>query len=217
MFDKITKFQEIRILYALVSHANAEGKIDFEKENIAEVLDAILSNGNHLSSILYELDEAGIIEYAEIGEDGFNPIIFGSINSHTLNYLSGLIESTEKEHKELEAKITEILSFNPKQLTSQIEETKRKLNETVKQIKGNELLYPLQKPISEIQHHFESISMVSKSYEDIYKNIIRPIQDEGKAGVQATVKWAILGIFFSTIISVIIGNWKELIALFTIK
>ncbi len=36
MFNEITKFEEIRILYALVSHADAEGKVDFEKENIAE-------------------------------------------------------------------------------------------------------------------------------------------------------------------------------------
>jgi hypothetical protein len=214
MFDKITKFQEIRVLYALISHADAEGKVDFEKTNIAEVLGTILSNSNHLGSVLYELDEAGIIEYAEIGEDGFEPIIFSSIDAHTFNYLSGLIEFAEKEHKELEAKITDLLSFNPKQLTSQVEETQKRLNETVNHIKSNELLTPLQKPINEIQRHFESISMVSKSYEDIYKNIIRPVQDEGKAGVQATVKWAILGIFFSTAISVIISNWKELVAMF---
>ena len=139
MHSEKTKFQEIRILYALVSHADEEGKVDFEKENITEALDKILSNENYLSNILYELDDAGIIEYAEIGEDGFKPIIFSSINGHTLNYLSGLIESIEKEHEELEAKITGLLSFNPKQLTLQIDETQKKLNETINQVKSNEL------------------------------------------------------------------------------
>jgi hypothetical protein len=61
--------------------------------------------------------------------------------------------------------------------------------------------------LREIQSHFDSISVVSEGYEHIYKNIIRPVQEEGKSGVKATVKWAILSILISTAISLAISNW----------
>jgi len=59
-------------------------------------------------------------------------------------------------------------------------------------IKGNELLKPMESPLREIQQHFKSVSVVSSGYEDIYKNIIRPVQEEGCSGVKATVRWAVI-------------------------
>jgi hypothetical protein len=55
---------------------------------------------------------------------------------------------------------------------------------------------------------------VADRYEDVYKNIIRPVQLEGKSGVEATVRWAIISIVASTAISVLLGNWKEIVQLF---
>ena len=42
------------------------------------------------------------------------------------------------------------------------------------------------------------------------KNIIKPIQKEGEAGVKQTVKWAIISIVASTFLSLLIGNWKDI-------
>lgn len=55
---------------------------------------------------------------------------------------------------------------------------------------------------------------MAEKYEDVYKNIIRPVQLEGESGVKATVRWAIISIVASTAISVALGNWKEFIELF---
>lgn len=71
------------------------------------------------------------------------------------------------------------------------------------------------KRLKKIRHHFESDSAISSNYEEIYKNIIRPVQKEGRSAVKATVKWAIINIFLSTGISLKVSNWGKVIALFS--
>ncbi|MFO7074123.1 hypothetical protein P3E18_28195, partial [Pseudomonas aeruginosa] len=105
---------------------------------------------------------------------------------------------------------TDILTFNPSALTNRISDTKRQIDEVNKHVASNELLKPLSGPLREIQSHFDSIRVVSEGYEHIYKNIIRPVQEEGKSGVKATVRWAILSILISTAISLVISNWSFL-------
>jgi len=80
-------------------------------------------------------------------------------------------------------------------------------------IKGNELLKPMESPLREIQQHFKSVSVVSSGYEDIYKNIIRPVQEEGRSGVKATVRWAVISIIISTALSWAISNFNKISAL----
>jgi len=213
MDDKITKLQEIRMLLAFIRHADSEGNIDFSDE-IGFELHKIVPNGNWIDALLYRLNSARIITYEEIGEDGFAPIIIAGISSATHQYLSGLIESVESEYHSLEHRITEILTFNPSQLSKRIADTKQKLDEVERHIKGNELLKPMEVPLREIQHHFKSVSTVSSGYEDIYKNIIRPVQEEGRSGVKATVRWAILSIVISTALSWGVSNFSKLSALF---
>jgi hypothetical protein len=209
--NEITKFQEIKILYALIRYADKEGIIDFKTTDIANSLSKIeKGNGFFVSNLLYDLDEAGIIEYTEVGEDGFEPIIFASINERTHIYLSELIEFTEKESLSIENRITEILTFNPKSLTQQIKDTGLKIDEVNSYISGTDLLKPLEIPLKEIHKHFESIRKVSEEYENIYKNIIKPVQEESRAGVKATVNWAIISIIISTAISLVISNFEKL-------
>ena len=74
----------------------------------------------------------------------------------------------------------------------------------------NDLLKPILRPIEQIESQFKSVEAVSRIYDDVYKNIIRPIQKEGEAGVKQTVKWAIISIVASTLLSVLIGNWESL-------
>ena len=141
------------------------------------------------------------MHYEEIGEDGFKPIIMAGVSCHTHEYLAALIESVSEENASLENRITEILTFNPKLLSKTISETQNKLDEAGKLISGNDLLKAIEKPLNEIQHHFESVSAMSSNYENIYKNIIRPVQEEGRGGVKATVMWAVISIIVSTCIS----------------
>jgi len=200
-------------LLAFIRHADEKGNVDFEKTNIGEDIGKIAWNGNWIDSLLYKLNEAGVIHYEEIGEDGFKPIIMAGVSSHTHEYLAGLIESVNEEHDALENRISEILTFNPKLLSKTISDTQAKLDEVAAHIGGNELLKPIEKPLKEIRHHFQSVSAVSSNYEDIYKNIIRPVQEEGRSGVKATVKWAVISIILSACISLAINNWNTISAL----
>ena len=102
-------------------------------------------------------------------------------------------------------KITEILTFNPSKLSTEIKGTKEMIIETKRQIKSNPILDSLSQPLDKIQIHFDSISKVANNYEEIYKNIILPIKEEGKQGVKQTVKWAIISVILSSIISGILG------------
>jgi hypothetical protein len=132
------------------------------------------------------------------------------VSDHTHRYVAGLAEKIETKYTALDKRITEILTFNPSALTNRISDTKRKIDEVNTHVASNEILKPLSGPLREIQSHFDSIRVVSEGYEHIYKNIIRPVQEEGRSGVKATVKWAILSILISTAISLIISNWSFL-------
>ena len=213
MDENISKFQEIKLLLAFIRHADEKGNVDFDKTNIGEELGKIVWNGNWIDSLLYNLNEAGVLYYEEIGEDGFKPTIIAGVSPHTHKYLAGLIESVHEEHDSLEARISEILTFNPNLLSKTISDTQAKLDEVATHIGGNELLKPIEEPLKEIKHHFESVNAVASNYENIYKNIIRPVQEEGRSGVKATVKWAVISILLSTCISLAISNWSNISAL----
>ena len=213
MDENISKFQEIKLLLAFIRYADEKGNVDFDKTNIGADLGKIVWNGNWIDSLLYKLNEAGVLHYEEIGEDGFKPIIMAGISPHTHEYLAGLIESVNDEHDALERRISEILTFNPKLLSKTISDTQAKLDEVATHIGSNELLKPIEKPLKEIRDHFESVNVVSSNYEDIYKNIIRPVQEEGRSGVKATVKGAVISILLSTCVSLVISNWSKISAL----
>ncbi|MFJ5333064.1 hypothetical protein [Pectobacterium versatile] len=207
MENYTSKFQEIKIILTLIRYADEKGNVDFNNKEINSDLTGFISNGNELNELLYRLNESGAIFYEEIGEDGFSPIIISSISQKTHDYLLTLVNSVSLEFHHLENRISEILTFNPKQLSMSISETQRKLQEVHMHVTTNELLKPIAKPLKEIMHHFNSVSIVSSNYEDIYKNIIRPVQEEGRSGVNATVKWAIISIVLSTVISLLISNY----------
>ena len=215
MNSNITKHQELTVILAFMKHADSKGNVDFKETNIGPDLSKIISNGNWIDSLLYKLNDEGILSYEEIGEDGFAPIIMAGITEKTHEYILALVSALEAERASLETRITEILPFNPSLLSKSITETKEKLDEVDSHIKGNDMLAPMAKPLKEIRHHFESVSAVSSNYEDIYKNIIRPVQEEGRSGVKATVKWAIISIFLSTGLSLIISNWTKISSLLT--
>jgi len=213
MTDTHTSFQELRLLLVFIRHADSNGNIDFANTPVSEELSEIFPNGNDLDSVLYDLNSDGIIGYEEIGEDGFEPIIMASISDMTHLHAAGLATIIADSYEGLERRISEMLTFDPAALSKNFEATEKKLKEVASTITGNDLLKPIEKPLSEIRKHFESAKVVSDQYEEIYKNIVRPIQEEGKSGIRATVAWAIVGILSSTVITLIISNWDKIASL----
>ena len=203
-------FQNIRLLQTLIKYSDSNSSIDTKNNEMWKELNKIFSNGNLLDQRLYELNSEGIIYYEEIGEDGFAPIILVGIKKETHLFLTQLIEKTEIEVINIEQIIKDLLTFDPELLTQNIEKAQKDLNHAKKQALSNEILKPILKPIEQIENQFKSVAAVSKIYDDVYKNIIKPIQKEGEAGVKQTVRWAIISIVASTFLSLLIGNWKDI-------
>lgn len=203
-------FQNIRLLQTLIKYSDSNSSIDTKNNEMWKELNKIFSNGNLLDQRLYELNSEGIIYYEEIGEDGFAPIILVGIKKETHLFLTQLIEKTEIEVINIEQIIKDLLTFDPELLTQNIEKAQKDLNHAKKQALSNEILKPILKPIEQIENQFKSVVAVSKVYDDVYKNIIKPIQKEGEAGVKQTVRWAIISIVASTFLSLLIGNWKDI-------
>ncbi|MFE0588150.1 hypothetical protein [Pantoea vagans] len=119
----------------------------------------------------------------------------------------------ENDYAQLEKKIEGLYTFNPKAITEKIESTSRKVIDMERLAESNDLLKPLTGALFEMKQNLVSISNVTNNYEDVYKNIIKPIQDESKSGVQATVKWAVISIVISTIFSWLVSNYASLSSL----
>lgn len=194
----------------MIRHAGADGYIDTRKESFLNDLNTATSSAVHYDLKLYELNEKGIIDYEEVGEDGFASIVTARVTKATHVHLASLLSTIEVETRELERHLNEILTFDPEQMTAEIERAQRQLVEARAAAAANELLKPILEPISEIERHFASVVEVSRAYDNVYKNIIRPVQREGQEGVKATVRWAIIGIVVSTLLSVAISNWSAL-------
>lgn len=90
-----------------------------------------------------------------------------------------------------------ILSHDPEKLKNDIEKSKEHIFEVRKKINSSEMLRPLDKQLSSIEAHFNSIGRVADIYDDVYKNILKPVQEEGCSGVRATARWAIFSIILS--------------------
>ncbi|TFZ37791.1 hypothetical protein EWW49_00300 [Pseudomonas syringae] len=147
---QITPPQELRILLCLIRYADAKGSVDFDNPDVTANLSSLVWNENALDYLLYKLDEAGVIDYSEIGEDGFKPIILCIINDDTHRYVAGLAERLEAEYVALDKRITEILTFNSGALTNRIADTKRQIDEVKKHVESNDVLKSLAGPLREI-------------------------------------------------------------------
>ena len=214
MNTEISKTTTARVLACFIRHADEKGFVDQENEKFFEELGRLFSNGNILDQHLYELNEAGFIYYEEVGEDGFAPYIGAGCTEQTATHLAALLEEMESDLIGLQRRISEILTFDPDRLKTGISGAATQLKAARKSAEENDLLRPLLRHIAEIERNFRAVSSVAEKYEDVYKNIIRPVQLEGESGVKATVRWAIISIVVSTAISVALGNWREFIELF---
>ncbi len=214
MTTEIDKTTTARLLACFIRHSDEKGFIDQKSKKFFEELGQLFSNGNVLDRHLYELNEAGLIYYEEVGEDGFAPYIGAGCTKQTATHLAALLEEIESDLVHLRRRISEILTFDPDRLKTEISGAEIQLKAARKSAEENNLLNPLLSHIGEIEKHFQAVSSVADKYEDVYKSIIRPVQLEGESGVKATVRWAVISIVVSTAISVALGNWKEFVELF---
>lgn len=213
MTRKLTNIQAARILAIFIRYANEKGSVE-RLEELFQDLGKLFPNGNILEEHLYELTQQGSIHYEEIGEDGFKPIVLAGTTAKTAEHLTVLLRETEDDLGSLDGRIKDILTFNPDRLRSEIADAEAQLVDAKEKVKANEMLRPLVHQIETIEKHFHGVAAVAERYEEVYKNIIRPVQLEGQSGVRATVLWAIYSIVASTLISLVIGNWQDIKTMF---
>lgn len=206
----MTKYEEVYLINSILSDAQPDKSIDLDDKTIWSSLFLSEETKIHEDYFL-ELNDKGILNYEEIGEEGFSPIKMCSLLPDTNLYLKQLLhelEIGEKEDKNsiinLNQRITEILTFDPNKLSAEIKSTENIIKQTKEQINANPILKSLSTPLDQIELHFNSLSLVADNYEQIYKNIILPVKEEGRSGIRQTVRWAIISIIASTLISVVI-------------
>lgn len=186
-----------KILAVLLKISNDKGEVEFKSDDIKQLWSIKGADEDRL----WELNEVGAICFEQIGEDGFAPIIMCSTNEKTYEHLLNCLAQLSNDQNLLNDRVSSLLNHDPKKLMGDISRTKKHINEAKKQIGKNELLKPLQTPLNDIEQHFDSISRVAENYDDVYKNILKPVQEEGKSGVKATVRWAIISIVASWLLT----------------
>lgn len=191
-----------RVLATMLALAQKDGTVDLEA---AEPLWEIGVQEDDL----WELGQQGVIHFDSVGEDGFKPIVLCSVTTKTKEHLLAAIKDAADQSAVLQARLDGVLRHNPEKLLADISNSETHIRGAREHIRSNPLLHPLNAPLDEIAKHFSSIKNVAKNYDDVYNNVLKPMQDEGRRGVRATVKWALIGIASSWLIA----NYNALVAL----
>ncbi len=115
------------------------------------------------------------------------------------------IKTLEADKAKLESRLSEMHGFDVKRLGDNIVDLEQGLSNIEQIIGGNPQLQPLAQSIAPMKSSVASLKVVTRGMDDVYKVIIKPIQEEGKSGIKATVKWAIASIALSTFFSVLVS------------
>lgn len=185
--------------------------VDFHAANIAELWETGASE-----DLLYELDQEGAITFEGVGDYDLLCYTTAASAEHLIRYLEQAKKNYQLTQNNLQdelnrtkATLSEIYQHNPEQLQKKIQSSREHIKNARITIKQDRLLAPLGEHLDEIQRHFDSLALVAQDYSAVYSNILKPVEEEGKKGVRATVFWAVIGIVASVIISNF-ANLKEL-------
>lgn len=200
--------KKAKVLAMLLKLSDEKNEVDFSSESIKD----LWSIDNLTEDDLYYLNESGAIYFEMIGDEGFKPITICSITEETYDHLLNCFAQLSNDKNILEERVKQILNHDPEKLMREVQDSQKHIADAKQKISGNELLKPLQKPLEDIERHFDSVSNVARNYDDVYKNILKPVQEESKKGVRATVNWAI----FSILVSVILTNLESIKSLLSL-
>jgi hypothetical protein len=115
------------------------------------------------------------------------------------------INTLEAEKSALELRLSELHGFDVKRLGDSIVDLEEGLSRIEAIIGDKPQLQPLAESIGPMKSSVASLKAISNGMDDVYKVIIKPIQEEGKSGIRATVKWAIASIAVSTLFSILVS------------
>lgn len=194
MKQESNPLHQARVLATLIKLAEGIGEVDLDHADELWRLDVREDD-------LWALGKTGVISFDSVGDDGFKPITLCSVTAETHVALLLSLSKAVEENSALQARVESLLQHNPEKLRKEIAESEQHIKAAREKIGGNKLLAPLIEPLDAIAAHFSSIARVASDYDDVYNNILKPMQDEGRRGIQTTVKWAVIGIFASWVVT----------------
>jgi len=143
--------------------------------------------------------EKSIHYYNEVISKGLNNEIKACKNEYE-NLKTDLGNEISKLTKDFE----ELLDYSPIKIQEQITKTRNSILHIIKKVESDELLIPLKEKISTLSNYLDEIDSINKIYLNLYKNLIKPIKEEGIKGIKVTVTWAIISIIITALISILI-------------
>ena len=202
----------INTIIGILKHQE-KGKLEFGESSFHDIFD---KNQDILKTEEYvrELNEKRIIDFWLYADDGFEAEwTIEILNMKELvTCLDEAISKKNSEIKDRDEKIqslinekNEILSYDPEAVKESISNAQKNINTIKSTIAETDLLSSLMPTIEQTEKYISSVSEVNNDYVNVYKNIILPLKKESESGVNATVKWAIIGIIASTVVSIVLN------------
>ncbi len=174
-----------------------------------QYIDGLAGGANNGENALATLQDRGAVSIDGYDEDGragkwwmtagtkilecMNEEIdqIGSIYGHSL-----LALETEKD------RVNSLVGFDLAKARNAVNQIDTEIAKVTVALESSPTLQPMLPTVSEIARHFVAVRAVLNNLEEVYRGLLKPIQEEGKAGIRHTTRWAIAGIIASTAVSV---------------
>jgi hypothetical protein len=112
------------------------------------------------------------------------------------------IELLEREKEELYGRIERLHGFDVRKIATEISAVEVTIAQTRNAISGTKELQSLLSALDPMSNSLATLAAVTKRMDDVYSVLIKPIQEEGRSGIRATVMWAIVSLAVSTAASI---------------
>ena len=198
-------FINLRIL----AYVNAQGgqTIDLPYP----VLSNLAEGEYQAANVLKKLAERGAVHFEDVGDEGFKPITYTSSGPRIHECIAEEIDAISKLYAESvlatdaeKGRVANLVGFDLDGIRNSLDKLNNEIGKAAELAETSEGLRYLKPEIGNLAKSFVSLRAVLNGYEDIYRNVLKPIQKEGEKSLKATAKWAIIGIVLSTIASIIL-------------
>ena len=198
-------FINLRIL----AHVNANKGQKFELPD--PVLSNLAEGEYRAANVLKKLAERGAVHFDDVEDEGFKPITYAIPGPRVHECIAEEIDAITKLYSDSvlaadaeKSRIANLIGFDLDGIRNSFDKLNNEIGKAAELAETSEGLRYLKPEIGKLADSFLSLRGVLNHYEDIYRNVLAPIQKEGEKSLKATARWAIIGIVLSTIASIIL-------------
>lgn len=173
------------------------------------VLSSLAEGENQAANILMRLAERGAVHFEDVGDEGFKPITYTSSGPRIHECIAEEIDTVSKLYAESvlatdaeKRRVADLIGFDLDGIRNSLDKLNNEIGKAAEIAETSDGLRYLKPEIEELAKSFVSLRAVLNGYEDVYRNVLKPIQKEGEKSIKATAIWAMIGIVLSTIASI---------------